>query len=138
MKKLSLMLMIALGTSSCLIDQTASNKTENKLVGSWLLIEKTYNGESDDLSNLVQITTFYENTQAYQSENGFHEAQIVSTFNGYETREDMLYKVVRNEKKLFLEFAGASSEITKLTSNKLVLEIESITDHLILKFERTE
>jgi len=138
MKKICLLLMIVLSMSSCLVDQSAANRTENILFSAWPPTEKTYNGASDDLSNLVQITTYHENTQAYESEEGFHEAQIVSTFNGFTTTEDYSYKVSREDKKLFLSIGGATSEITKLTNNKLVLEAKTITDHFVLKFERTE
>lgn len=134
MKKIITAFVCALLLVSCNKEELISNKEENKIVGSWLMVEKSYNGEAEDLTGIENIAIYYDNDKVYADFEGFHYGQTIQRFYDYEVTQDFWYAIY--EKGTILNINGAEAELTKLTKNKLEFQVIAGTETLVYKYER--
>lgn len=132
MKKVLIYLVLAVSFAACQKEELLSNKVENKLVGTWQMVEKTYNGEVEDISDKTTLLVFYNNQAEYSTEG--HFVQTIIKYDQYEEVQDAKYWVY--EKGSILSINGADAEITKLTKNKLAFRAVAGTEILAYEYER--
>lgn len=117
-------------------DEKLSRKYSEDIAGSWKLTDYVYNSTPADLSNQLQITSFYPLN---------NEVVLERTYDGYSNRLLGVYSIGTNDNgdqvvSIYYPGTGVSmtAGIVKIKQKKMVWKTTAGSDVLELTFEKVE